>query len=178
MLMSAICNDAKDETSDGNRQEHRRLPLDQDECCRRSIDSIGGGSFDLCKQHAQHQKQLRHTCWCRNVMLSIFRNWPMYATSSLQNWANRGCNNLMKRCCVSSYLKTYGTEYQNVLTLDNHCRPLAQLCSSVDLTHCPELPPVCQMDQMLYKSTIVGKIWELGQMDQMVSKSINFYHRG
>ena len=108
LLMSAISNDGKDDRSDGNRQEHRRLPLDQDECCRRSIDSIGGGSFDLCKQHAQHQKQLRRTCWCRNVMLSIFRNWPMYATSSLQNWGNRGCNNLMKRCCVSGHFKTYG----------------------------------------------------------------------
>ena len=51
----------KDEKNDGNRQEHRRLPQDQDECCMRSIDSIDDGNFDLCSQHAQHQKQPRHT---------------------------------------------------------------------------------------------------------------------
>ena len=59
--MARMKNYGKDERNDGNRQEHRRLTLDQGECCMRSIDSIDDGNFDLCSQHAQHQKQPRHT---------------------------------------------------------------------------------------------------------------------
>ena len=208
LLMSAISNDGKDDRSDGNRQEHRRLPLDQDECCRRSIDSIGGGSFDLCWQHAQHQKQPRHTWRCRNVMLSTFwknydtktaifpscRNWPMSETTSLQNWENRGCNILDEKMLCEWKFENLLTEYQNVLTLDNHFRLLAQSYPSVDLTHCPELPPVkwiksctnlpswvksgnwvkwikwCQNQSI---SIIVDKILDLGPMQLCIASPAN-----
>ena len=62
MASLMIKDDGKDGESDaGDRQEHRRLPPDRVECCKRGIGSIAGGNFDLGSQRAPHQKQLRHT---------------------------------------------------------------------------------------------------------------------